>query len=110
MILLEIISQLLFEELLEGFLGGFLRRANNSLLKLRGIETRSPEVIHLEKLRDRYLYKNVKVLKSTGGVLRGDEGIVLEIINTKTCFVEFENQNIVNLRITDIFLKEQSRT
>ena len=106
MILLEIIGQIIVEIIFIDFLGGILIRINNSILRLRGIETRSIEEIKLEKVRKRYEYKTVKLKRKTDEFERGTKGVVLEIIDLKYCFVEFgkADKEIKKIQLKDLLL------
>ena len=108
MILLEIIGQIIIEVFLIEFLGGILLRLNNSILKLRGIETKSIEEIKLDKKRKRFEYKTVKLKRNVGNLKRGKKGVIFEIINLKYCFVEFEeNDNqIKKIKLKDLLISK----
>ena len=106
MLLLEIIGQFIVEVIFIEFLGGILTRINNSILKLRGIETRSIEEIKLDKIKKRYEYKTVKLKKKVNGLEIGTKGVVLEIIDLKSCFVEFgkEKKEIKEIKLKDLLI------
>ncbi len=93
MLLLEIIGKFITEVIIIEVLGAILSRLNNSVLKLRGIETRSIEEIKYHKLRKRYEYKLVKLIRDVHNLKRGTMGIVLEVIDLTFCFVEFKETN-----------------
>ena len=61
MILLELIGEFVAEVIIIDFFGGILSKINNSILKIRGIETRSVDEIKLDKIKKRYDYKTVKL-------------------------------------------------
>ncbi len=109
MLLLEIIGQFLIEVIFIDFLGGILSRLNNSILKLRGIETRSIEEIKLDKIRKRYELKTVKLKREITNLEKGKKGVILEIIDLKSCIVEFENvaNGIKQIKLKDLLLTKK---
>ncbi len=94
MIIIEVIIHFIVEVIFINIIGGAISRINNFILKLRGIETKSLSEIKLEKLRNRYEYNTVKLLKDLDEKNgRGSIGIVVELIDEEEALVEFNDDN-----------------
>ena len=98
MLILEVIGEMIFVELI----GGALTKANNLILKLRGIETRSKDQIEFDEQRVRYERKKVKTKNDFRQISKGSKGIVLELVDSKTCLVEFENFDLIEIPTKDL--------
>ncbi len=108
MILLELLGEFVIDFIFIDLIGGALSYANNSVLKARGIVTRSVSEVKLDKLRKRYLHKTVKFKKDIDEVTKSTEGIVLEIIDLDNVYVEVKGKNgeIIQTSLKNILLKK----
>jgi len=104
--LLEIIGQFIVEVIFESFLGGIIIRINNVILKLRGIETMSAEEIKFHRIKERYQNKVVQLIRKDQMLKRGMKGVVLEVINSKFCMVDFgkDEMGAMKVRIKDLLI------
>ena len=89
MIFFELLGQFIMQIIFEGIIGSSLSEANNFILKLRGIETGTPDERKQKKLEKKYLYKKVKLLRTINPIIKaGMTATVLDVINNKQVFVE----------------------
>ena len=90
MVIFEIIFEYILEIIIFDKIVGFFSRVKHSILRLRGVETRSPQELKLSRLKKRYDSKSVKLKRKSEALEKGIRGVVLEVIDTETCFVKFE--------------------
>ena len=107
MIIIEVIAQFIVEVIFIEIIGGIVSRSKNLILKLRGIETRSISEIKLDKLKTRYEYKKVQLLKDADiRNQKGSIGVVLELVDIKEALVEFGNdQTPIKVKLKYLLLK-----
>lgn len=96
--LFEVIAELIFIDLL----GGAITKANNMILRLRGIETRSKEQIEFDNQRIRYENKRVKAKHDFQQISKGSRGLVREMVDAQTCIVEFTNFDSIEMPTNEL--------
>jgi hypothetical protein len=104
MIIVELIAEFFLETIFIDVIGGAISKINNRFLKLRGIETESVEEKKFNKIRKRYEYKKVRLKQNQGHLKKGEIGIVLEVLNPKECSVEFNDKDIIEVKLKELLI------
>lgn len=103
-----IIFEIIFQSIFEGIVVGALTWINNGILKLRGIETRPIEEVRFDKLKKRYQYKSIVLRSRYNKIPKGSKGTVLELIDSKKAFVEFEQvEEVIEVPLSKILVKRK---
>jgi len=107
MIIFEIILSVIVEDLIIGGIGFGLSKANNAILKLRGIETRTAKEIKMDRLKKRYVNKRVRLIKGVKNLKKGTEGVVLKLKDMGTATVEFKeyDNEVYNIRLRTLLVR-----
>ena len=110
MVILEAIAQFFIEVILIDIIGGIISRANNAVLRIRGIETRTVDEIKFNKLKKRYEYKTIALKSNYNDLKKGIKGVVLELIDNENAFIEFEGlDDVLNVPISKIQIKRKNK-
>ena len=110
MIIIEIIAQFVIEVILIDIIGGTLSKLNNTILKLRGIETRTLDEIKYDKLKKLYEYKTVLAKTDYNEIQKGTKGVVLELTDNEFAFVEFEKkEDVIRVPLNVLRITKQTR-
>lgn len=111
MLILEIIAQFLIEQIFINLICGGISRIYNFILKLRGIETRSQDEIKLERLKRRYEYKSVRILKDVNKTnQKGSNGVVRKLIDKNTALVELKNnQDPIEIKLKYLLVRTNEK-
>ena len=89
MIILEFLGRLITAFIIEDLVFAGIDSLNNFVLKLRGIETLSVQEKKLKKLRKKYLFKKVKLLKTINPKIKACQiANVLEVVDSKLVYIE----------------------
>ena len=88
------------------FIGGTSSKLKNAILKLRGKQPRSVDETKLDKLKKRYEYKTIALKSNHNELKKGDEGIVLELIDNTNAFVEFKGiEDVASIPLNKLKLR-----